>query len=158
MISAPGSPQAPAAAQPPNRRGSSPTSSNAYGSAGGSKLEAELRYQTWFSTTPGPPADSHVSVPVQGLVCMGLDRVYVSSLYIYIYIYIHNYIYTHTRTYKAMAKRSCLSGGAKGMLTRCVHIHSFSLRAGIAYADAYASLHGPGFCFCEVLIATPQQK
>ena len=44
------------------------------------------------------------------------------------------------------------------MLTRCVNIHSFSLRAGIAYADAYASLHGPGFCFCEVLIATPQQK
>ena len=38
----------------------------------------------------------------------------------------------------AVAKRSCLSGGAKGMLTRqltlCLRTHGFSLRTGIAYA------------------------
>ena len=36
--------------------GSSPTSSNAYGAARGSELGAELRYQTWFSSTQGAPA------------------------------------------------------------------------------------------------------
>ena len=39
-------------------------------------------------------------------------------------------------------------------LTRCLRARSFSLRAGIAYADAYAGLRTPGFCLREVLIAT----
>ena len=58
----------------------------------------------------------------------------------------------------AAAKRSCLSGGAKAMLARSLvcslRTHSFSLRAGIAYADAYAGLCTPGFCSRRVLIAT----
>ena len=57
-----------------------------------------------------------------------------------------------------MFKRSCSSEGAKGMLTRqltrCLRAHSFSLRAGIAYANAYVGLRTPGFCFRKVLIAT----
>ena len=44
-------------------------------------------------------------------------------------------------------KRSCLSEGAKGMLTPeltpCLRAHTFSLRARIAYADAYAGLRTP---------------
>ena len=55
-------------------------------------------------------------------------------------------------------KRSCSSEGTKGMLTqqltRCLRTHSFSLRAEMAYADAYAGLRTPGFCLREVLIAT----
>ena len=39
-------------------------------------------------------------------------------------------------------------------LTRCLRARSFSLRAGIAYADAYAGLRTPGFCLREVRIAT----
>ena len=57
-----------------------------------------------------------------------------------------------------MSKRFCSSEGAKGMLarqlTRCLRARSFSLRAGIAYADAYAGLRTPGFCLREVRIAT----
>ena len=57
----------------------------------------------------------------------------------------------------AVFKRSCSSEGAKGtltrQLTRCLSARSFSLRAGKAYADAYAGLRTPGFCFREVLIA-----
>ena len=45
----------------------------------------------------------------------------------------------------AVAKRSCLSGGAKGMLTRqltlCLRTHGFSLRAGIVYACLRWCLH-----------------
>ena len=45
-------------------------------------------------------------------------------------------------------KRSCSSEGAKGMLarqlTRCLRARSFSLRAGIAFADAYVGLRTPG--------------
>ena len=40
--------------------------------------------------------------------------------------------------------------------TRCLRTRSFSLRAGIAYADAYAGLRtpgSPGFCLHEVLSA-----
>ena len=55
-------------------------------------------------------------------------------------------------------KRSCSSEGAKGMLTRqltrFLRARSFSLRAGIAFADAYVGLRTPGFCLREVLIAT----
>ena len=58
----------------------------------------------------------------------------------------------------AVSKRFCSSEGAKGMLarqlTRCLRARSFSLRAGIAYADAYAGLRTPGFCLREVRIAT----
>ena len=58
----------------------------------------------------------------------------------------------------AVSKRYCSSEGAKGMLarqlTRCLRARSFSLRAGIAYADAYAGLRTPGFCLREVRIAT----
>ena len=39
-------------------------------------------------------------------------------------------------------------------LTRCLRASSFSLRAGIAYADAYAGLRTPEFCLREVRIAT----
>ena len=39
-------------------------------------------------------------------------------------------------------------------LTRCWRTGSFSLRSGIALADAYAGLRTPGFCLREVLIAT----
>jgi hypothetical protein len=44
------------------------------------------------------------------------------------------------------AIRECLRGS--------LHAHCFSLRAGIAYADAYAGICTPGFCLREVLIAT----
>ena len=49
-----------------------------------------------------------------------------------------------------MSKWPCSSEAAKGMLTRCLRECSFSFRAGIAYADAYAGLRTPGFCFREV--------
>ena len=39
-------------------------------------------------------------------------------------------------------------------LRSSLRTRSFSLRAGIAYADAYAFLRTPGFFLCEVLIAT----
>ena len=56
-----------------------------------------------------------------------------------------------------MVKRSCLSGGAKGMLTwhltHCLRTHSLSLHTGIAFADAHAGLCTPGFCLREDLIA-----
>ena len=60
----------------------------------------------------------------------------------------------------AVSKRFCSSEGAKGMLarqlTRCLRARSlcWCLRAGIAYADAYAGLRTPGFCLREVRIAT----
>ena len=40
-------------------------------------------------------------------------------------------------------------------LDRSLRAHCFSLRAGKAYADAYAGLRTPGFGLCGVLIASP---
>lgn len=40
-------------------------------------------------------------------------------------------------------------------LHRSLRAHCSSLRAGKAYADAYAGLRTPGFCLCGVVIASP---
>ena len=45
--------------------------------------------------------------------------------------------------------------------TRCLRTRSFSLRAGIANADAYAGLRtpgSPGFCLREVLLLLKMNK
>ena len=84
-----------------------------------------------------------------------LDIFTCYSRYIYI-IFIYIYMYIYIRIWVVSKRSSSSSEGAKGMLTqqltRCLRTRSFCLRAGIAYADAYAGLRTPGFCLPRSLV------